>query len=122
MFLDAARARSFSMRLGLEVASGLMGTVTALKFTLVVLFEFTKQLTPELEARKLAQELTCGYLNRTFMAWINTLLVLGFRRNLTLDDLNSLDDTYSTRQLDQEFTKIWDKGKLSCYDYYCQRR
>lgn len=90
-----------------------MGAVAALKFTLAVLFEFKKQLKPELEARKLAQELTCGYLNRTFMAWINTLLILGFRRNLTLDDLDSLDDTYSTRQLDQEFTKIWDKGKLS---------
>lgn len=120
MFLDAARARSFSMRPGLETASGLMASVSALKFILVVLFEIKKKLAPEVENRKISQELTSGLLNRTFMIWINTLLFLGFRRNLGLDDLSNLDDNYSTRRLDQEFTKIWDRGKLPCEDYSYQ--
>lgn len=111
MFLDAARARSFSMRPGLEVASGLMASVAALKFALAILLEVPKQLTPELETKKVVQELTGGLVNRSFMAWINTLLLVGFRRNLRLEDLDALDETYLARHLDQEFTKLWDKGK-----------
>lgn len=89
-----------------------MGSVAALKFALTILLELPKQLITELEARKLAQEFTGGIVNRTFMAWINTLLLVGFRRNLRLEDLNGLDDTYLARHLDQEFTKLWNNGKF----------
>lgn len=109
MLLDAVRARSFSMRPGLEVASGLMGSVAALKLALAILLEVRKQL---IESGRLVPELTGGIVNRAFMAWINTLLLVGFRRNLRIEDLNGLGNTYSARQLDQEFTKLWNKGKL----------
>lgn len=109
MLLDAARARSFSMRSGMESAAALTAAVAALKFVLVVLLEIPACQTPELQSQCLTGELTCGFWNRSVIGWINPLLLIGFRRNLQMSDLKSLDETYSTKYLDQKFTEIWDK-------------
>lgn len=114
MLLDAARARSFALRPGMGTASGLIGAVAALKFVLVVLLEVRKRLTPELEARNLAGELTSGFWNRSVIAWINGLLLVGFRRHLNMSDLANLDETFSARYLDAQFNAAWKeapKGK-----------
>lgn len=110
MLLDAARARSFALRSGLEIASGLMGAVAALKFMLVVLLEVRKRLTPELESRNLAGELTSGFWNRSIIAWINGLMLVGYRKCLRMSDLQNLDETFSARYLDAQFTRVWSKA------------
>lgn len=112
MLLDAARARSLTMRNGPDTAGALTATVAALKFLLVVLLEVPARQTMEMKAKGLTQELTCGFWNGTIMAWVNPLLLTGFRRNLRMDDLKNLDETYSARYLDQWFTKLWEKGIL----------
>lgn len=121
MLLDATRARSFAMRPGLETASGLMGAVAAFKFTLAVLLEVRKRLTPELEARNLAGEMTSGFWNRSVIAWINGLMFVGYRRCLQMSDLKNLDETYSARYLDAQFTRIWSKapkGERALFNTY----
>lgn len=110
MLLDAARARTFVMRPGLETAGALIGVVAALKFTIMILLESRKRLVPELEAQNMVEELTVGFLNRAVMAWINGLLLTGYRRNLRMDDLKNLDETYSAKYLDHQFSKMWDKS------------
>lgn len=66
MLLDAARARSFTIRSGsgMQTAGALTGAVAALKFIAVVLLEFPVRRTPELESKDLTEELTCGFWNR----------------------------------------------------------
>lgn len=112
MLLDAAHARSFTMRPGLETAGALMATAAALKFALAALLEVGKRLTPDVDAQNLSGELTCGFWNRSVMAWINTLLLLGYRKKLSMSDLKNLDRTFSARYLDTQFTEIWVKGAL----------
>lgn len=75
----------------------------------MVLLEIPARQTPELQSQCLTEELTCGFWNRSVIAWINPLLLIGFRRNLLMSDLKSLDKTYSTQYLDHQFTKVWDK-------------
>lgn len=113
MLLDATRARTFTMRPGLEATGALIGVVAAFKFTLMLLLEVRTRLVPQVEAQNIVEELTGGFLNRTVMAWVNALLLTGFRRNLRMDDLKNLDETYSARYLDQQFSKIWDKSTSS---------
>lgn len=109
MLLDAAHARSLTMRPGLETAGALTGTVAALKLTLAALLEVQKRLTPELEAKNLTEELTSGFWSRCVMVWLNPLLLLGYRKKLAMSDLKNLDVTFSARYLDAQFTKVWNK-------------
>lgn len=56
---------------------------------------------------ELPPEQTCNSINRAFLFWINTLIMLGNSKALAQSDLPHLDDGLRSRQLRERMEESW---------------
>jgi hypothetical protein len=56
------------------------------------------------------KEAISGTFSRSVFFWLNSLLVNGYKRVLSLSDLFLLDKDLSSEKLMGEFQSAWDKG------------
>ncbi|KAJ4165428.1 hypothetical protein LMH87_007062 [Akanthomyces muscarius] len=56
----------------------------------------------------LGREATAGFWSRSFFFWMNGILVIGFQRNLTKDDIGDIG--FETEALYTEFARCWEKA------------
>ncbi|TDZ13509.1 ABC transporter atnG [Colletotrichum spinosum] len=91
-----AREWLVTLQIGRDhVAVVLLGTQLCLKFVLLIVESLAKSGYITLPAGQATREEVSGIFGKSLMLWINPLLRLGYRRNLTLDDLEPLHDGIS---------------------------
>lgn len=113
ILFDATMTRSYFRRAGLGTVGVLQIIVIVVKFLLVVLEEFPKRNLFRADSSRLSisKETTAGFWNRAVFGWLNSLLIFGFRKSLTLDDLPAIDeDLQSSIQRYDHFTPKWKRG------------
>lgn len=78
------------------------------KLALVIMQELPKSLTTHATGRKsLSEEERVGFLSRTFGLWIHSTLLLGFRREIKMEDLAALGPPFSAEAVLRRFKKQW---------------
>lgn len=81
-----------------------------LKLTLIFLQEMPKRFIEELEVDgTLRNENTAGFFSRTLVLWVSSTLILGFRQNLTLDQLPNLGPEFSSGVIFATFDRVWSR-------------
>lgn len=87
-------------------------TVTvAVKFVIAIMEASEKRkilLTPYQNANP---EATSGIYNQAFFWWLNTLMTIGFRRIICVDDLFPIEDEMSSSVLGKQAQKLWSTAK-----------
>lgn len=76
---------------------------------LLVLENLPKQEIPSTFKTRLSPEETRGVLSRTFFAWINPILLKGYRNILTNEDLPTLGRDIKPDITRQRMIRAWDK-------------
>ena len=107
---DVAAARSLSLREGFEIIAAFQIAATVIKFVIMVLEDISKRsyfIDKDLRA-SLGREATAGFWSRSFFFWMNGILVIGFQRNLTKDDIGDIG--FETEVLYTEFARCWKKA------------
>ena len=66
-------------------------------------------------SEKVSPETTGGVVNATMFWWLNPLLVSGFRKELSLSDLFSVDEILSSERLEIRLQRSWDECMALCY-------
>jgi hypothetical protein len=105
------QTRSYFNRDG-AVTRGVFSTaITASKALLVLLEEIPKQRLPRTSnLHRLAMESIHGFWNRTLFIWLNSILALGFRKIMSIDDLQDIGSEFESEVLYQKFLQNWNKG------------
>jgi hypothetical protein len=110
---DVVRSRSYFLRPGYYVFGFLSVATGALKLLLLILEEIPKtsrfvpgpQLAVGSEARS-------GFWNRTLFIWLNRTLLRGFRKVLTVDDLENLGLEFTSEYLLSIFLEKWNTSEF----------
>lgn len=111
VFLDGIKARSYLLRVGLDNVGAAQIVVVAAKFALLLLEEVPK--TPILAnfGKFVGKEALSGFWSRSLFLWLNEIFVVGFRQNLTVEELGNLEPQFSTELLASQFKEAWDNSK-----------
>lgn len=111
---DITMTRSYFRRAGLDTIGALQIAVVTLKFALVILEEVPKRdLFRNKQLRSsIATETVAGFWNRAVSGWLNPLLLHGYKKDLTLEDLPSVDDELNSAELYDRFSLKWNRGML----------
>jgi len=56
---------------------------------------------------------TCGIFGHTLLLWLNPLFALGYKRDLSVDDLPPLDSDLDSRLLTDRLLNTWADGMLN---------
>ncbi|TDZ14283.1 ABC transporter atnG [Colletotrichum orbiculare MAFF 240422] len=108
---DAVRVRTewlVTLQIGRDhVAVVLLGAQLCLKFVLLIVESLAKPSYITLPAGQATREEVSGIFGKSLMLWINPLLRLGYRRNLTLDDLEPVDDGISGERGLKRLKEAW---------------
>lgn len=109
---DITMTRSYFRRTGLDTIGALQISVVALKVVLVIFEELPKRglfVTENLRA-SVAAETVAGFWNRSVFGWLNSLLLFGYRKELTMDNLPNIDQDFNSMQLYDQFWPNWNRS------------
>ncbi|KAJ4145421.1 hypothetical protein LMH87_004273 [Akanthomyces muscarius] len=98
---EAVKCRSFFSRPGLAPAGALAATSCSIHLLLLILQEISKRellIDPALR-ESLGEEGTAGYWKRMFFAYLNPMFIAGFRKVLSLKDLDNIGPEFSSALL-----------------------
>lgn len=112
ILLDIARVHTFYLR-GFTSTDTLAAVGVGAKLALMILEEVSKRslfLNKE-KQKTMSRASVAGFWGRTFVTWLNTTLLRGFRTPLTLDDIDDLDGDLQPEQVAQAFQEHWNKSK-----------
>ncbi|KHO00193.1 ABC transporter, transmembrane domain, type 1 [Metarhizium album ARSEF 1941] len=105
--LDIAAARTYLIRAGLKAIGGVFAASLTAKATLLVLEEFPKEMVFENKAA--ANETAAGIISRGIFWWLNSLLLVGAKTVLAIDDIGVIEDKFDSFRLLDQLEKVWDK-------------
>lgn len=116
-FFDITMTRSYFRRSGLDTIAALQVSVVALKFALVILEEVSKRalLRAEHLRSSLSSETVAGFWNRTVFGWFTSIMIFGFRNELTIDNLPNIEEEFDTKVLYRRFQPQWNQGMMICF-------
>lgn len=118
LLLDIVLARSYFLRhdMGFSSMHSIAGIQTAgvmLKLLLVVLEEVPK--TTHAVKRQTSSTVKCdselGFWGKAMFFSINSLLLFGYKNEVTIENLPALDEQFGSRRLFDRFYKNWNGGK-----------
>ncbi|KAJ6785357.1 hypothetical protein PWT90_03232 [Aphanocladium album] len=111
MLSDIVIARSYFRRTGLGANGALQIAMIVLKLVLVVLEEVPKRslFYDEQHRSSLSREGAAGFWNRATFFWVNSLMMLGFREDLTVEDLPSIGEEFDSVRLFDKFSPNWSR-------------
>jgi hypothetical protein len=110
ILLDAVETRSYFRRHGMEVFGGLSIGTILVKIILLSLEEVSKRRLAKIEA-KLGKEAVSGFWNRSLFVWLNSTLLLGFRKVIKPEELQDMDPEFRSELLYGTFAPQWEKSK-----------
>ncbi len=112
VFLDIARVRTQWL---LQDAGGIAATLTAsltIKFALLTLEAVEKRRLLVDGYHEYPPESTSGPFSRGFFLWLNSLLLSGFGKVLSLADLPSISEKLDSQVLAKDLSAAWGKCRL----------
>lgn len=109
--LDLASARTYFLRHGLGAIAGVYTVALVAKVILFALEEYPKQ--PIIKEKDTPSETAAGVVSRGIFWWMNSLLYNGARALLTVHDIGTIEDKFSSRKLLDQLEKVWDEGKYT---------
>lgn len=108
---DAVQVRTLFLRNDKPAILGLFTANVAIKLALLVLESQSKRRYLRAPYNTYSPEATSGIFNRSFFWWINPILVTGFGKLLTLDDLFATDSSLKSEVLLEDIQVSWTKCK-----------
>ncbi|KAL8569303.1 hypothetical protein ACOMHN_024251 [Nucella lapillus] len=89
-------------------------------FTMMVLYAFADPVAVFLTKHrstdeKICPETTASYLNKLTFAWLNKLMVLGYRRGIEMTDLWTLAPRDQSSTLGPVFERLWQREVQQCH-------
>jgi hypothetical protein len=113
LLVDAAKARSYFLRIGTGLYSlgCVLGLISVLKLVLLYLGELPRRY--RVNTHSSGPETIHGFWGRTFLFWLNSTLLLGFRNMLSIDDIPHLGPMFVSARLAANFEPIWAKRKAT---------
>ncbi|KAJ3494104.1 hypothetical protein NLG97_g4290 [Lecanicillium saksenae] len=111
-FLDLASVYTYFHRDSLRTLTWVTCTLPVLKLALVVAEEISKRpllMSQEAQA-EFGDELLAGFWSRSTFAWINPLLMFGFRNDIKSDGLPKLCHQFDSEAQFLAFKRHWDKS------------
>ena len=109
---DTVRARSYFIRPDLGAVGGIAVALVILKLILVALEEVSKArlIKPEHLRKPLGKEFVSGFWNRSLFIWLNSTLIMGFKKDITINELPDPGPEFDSEHLYERFEPRWDKG------------
>lgn len=110
---DIAKTRSYFMRDGLETIAGLHIVIVVLEFALLMSQELSKRKLVHKEkypADSYGHEVFSGFWNRSLFVWLNSTLLLGFRRIISVEDLHDMGPQLDPVRLHERLQERWQKS------------
>jgi hypothetical protein len=108
IILDVAAARTLFLRSGLDAIAGVFVASLATKAVLLALEETPKQLI--LKEKDTADETVAGVISRGIFWWLNSLLVVGAKALLAVDDIGTIEEKFDSVKLLDQLERVWDNG------------
>ena len=113
---NAVELRTLFLRQEPPAILGLSTAVVGAKLLLLLLEIQSKRKYLRFPYRDYSPEATSGVVNRSFFWWLNPLIVSGFKKILTLDDLSASDPELRSEALQKRLERSWDK--CMCFYYW----
>ena len=112
--LDIAKAYSCFKRPELFEAGCVYVSIVGLQICLLLSQEISKRrlIDPERLDVPLGSEAISGFWNRSLFLWINSTLLLGFRKILAVEDLPLINPEFNSARLLRKFDSKWKRGKF----------
>ncbi|GKT92102.1 ABC multidrug transporter [Colletotrichum tofieldiae] len=107
--LDAARIRSAWFAGGIYGESQLLLIQLFIKVFLLLAESRSKPAVISIPARQVSREEVSGIFSKSLALWINPLLSLGWKKNLTVDDLEPVDEPLSGEKVLDRLSSAWQK-------------
>lgn len=110
ILLDIARVRTNWFLKGNETVAAVFTAAFAVRNVLLVLELLPKWHHAKGSLEGIPPEKRLGLVGQTFFMWLNRLLLTGYRRDLTLHDLDNVDSGMRGDKLRERLRRSWDKG------------
>ncbi|KZL85583.1 abc transporter [Colletotrichum incanum] len=107
--LDAGRIRSAWFARGIYGESQLLPIQLFIKVFLLFAESRSKAAVLSIPARQVSREEVSGIFGKSLALWINPLLSLGWKNNLTVDDLEPVDESLSGEKVLDRLSSAWQK-------------
>lgn len=109
---DIVRARSYFIRPDLGAIGGISVALVILKLVLVALEEVSKArlIKSEYLRKPLGKEFISGFWNRSLFIWLNSTLIMGFKKDITINELPDPGPEFDSEHLHERFEPNWEKG------------
>ena len=109
LLLDGSKSYQCFKNSGLEPLGGVFAALVALKLPLLVAEQLSKQQRlPSTRIKDpLGQSSDSGFWNRSLFLWLNSVLVIGFRQALTINQLPPIE--FDSESLYNAFLSHWEK-------------
>lgn len=122
--LDGTIARSYYLRsAAYHNVGALVATTGAMKLIVMILEEIPKKnyAKDKDTGKPIGKEALSGFWNRIFYLWLNQTLYSGFRVILTVDNLDNLENIFSSEALAERFITAWHNGRLFFIDIHIHK-
>ena len=111
---DAVELRTLYLKHESSPILGLSTATLGVKLVLLLLETQSKRGYLRFPYRHYSSEATSGVVNRSLFWWLNPLIASGFKKILTLSDLNTADPELQSDYLQRQLEESWDK----CMHYH----
>ncbi|OCL10087.1 ABC transporter-like protein [Glonium stellatum] len=105
---DAARTRSLWQSSEAQRIAGVFSASLAVRFILLILESWPKSEALNAGDRRLSPEETSSIFGKSVFAWLNQLIIRGYKRPLSMDDLYPMPKNLCAVRLSERFLRSWD--------------
>ncbi|OAR00024.1 hypothetical protein LLEC1_00470 [Akanthomyces lecanii] len=107
--IDMTKSRAYFRDSAVHAVGYLSVTSAAIRLALLVLNEMPKgaALIDGRLRKPASKESSSGFWGRALFLWLNSTLLLGFRTQIRLEDLDDLDPEFSSEMLSRKFKDHW---------------
>ena len=108
LVFDLAQARTLYLLQDDTLKASIFSAGMGIKLTLLFLEAQGKATYLRPPFRSLPPEATSGIFNQSFFWWLNSLIITGFSRLLSLKDLYNIDAELKSEELRKRLQEAWD--------------
>ncbi|OAA78555.1 ABC transporter, transmembrane domain, type 1 [Akanthomyces lecanii RCEF 1005] len=109
LVIDITKSRAYFRDSDIYAVGYLSATSAAVRLVLLVLNEMPRgaALIDDRLRKPASKESSSGFWGRALFLWLNSTLLLGFRTQIRLDDLDELGPEFSSEMLSRKFKDHW---------------
>lgn len=115
VLLDLARLRTQWLLVANTPIASITTAIFAVKIVTLVVESVPKYQHSTVAMKKPPPLETCGIFGRALLLWLNPLFMLGYRKNLEIDDLFPLESDLAGKHLTNRLEAKWKTGRRLLY-------